>query len=166
VTRNLTIQGSSASVDMRAQAQLLTLYFVKERGRWKLNDVSSTAKVRYERALTTALTPDYEVPKGYNEFLAGRLSLDEADGLATFTFREIPRIQAQLEAVDPPAELADVHQAVVAAVRTVIKGVRMARDAQLANDRAAFKRASAQIRRGSEMVGSALGDVERAAANG
>src|SRR4051794_35454221 len=145
VTRNLTIQGSSASVDLKSQGQFLTFYLVKEGGRWKVNDVDETPKIRYERALTTAFTPDYEAPKGYNEFLAGSLSYEATDGLAARVAREIPRIVAALRAIHPPAGFADVHSEVVAALLAIVDGVRQARDAEQAGDRAAFKRADRQL---------------------
>jgi len=41
--RNLTIQGRSASVDLRAEGQFLTFYFVKQGGRWLAVDQHGSA---------------------------------------------------------------------------------------------------------------------------
>ena len=162
VVDNLTIQGDTASAQIIVEDEPATFYLVKRGSRWLVDDFSETDRGRYERQITTSIQPGFRITPALDKFISGQLPLSEAEGLPRQATRFLRGAVTQIESLDPPAGLEDIHRRLVAAMRAQLAAVEDAAAAQREGDAKAFERAGRRIFPAIEQLGMALEDLQRA----
>ena len=158
----LKIAGETAKAVVDDQAQHTTFYLVKDHGRWKLDDMLFTPKLRYERSIQAVLSPSGKRIGRIDAFTAGRLRLSQVTVEPSETVTLATKIVSDLRHLKAPAGLGDVHLEVVDAFNTLARGAREALAAQQAHDATAFGQADRVLQDAQRKIGLALHDVETA----
>jgi hypothetical protein len=163
VVKRLTVQGDTASAQIDAEdEEPPTFYLVKNGGRWRVDDFTETARGRFQRRISTAIQPSFRITPDIEKFVLGKLRLANAGGTPARAVEFLRGAVKQVEGLQPPPGIGDIHRRLLAAMREQLAGAEDAVAAQKAGDAAAFKRAESRVFASIRALGIALDDLSRA----